>query len=83
MYFYTQDLDQVVEVYRRSGLHRGKGVRPECLRRIFEKAAHHVTDAYERRDAEEGKRRGHPPSGPSEVWIFHFPEHIRRAAISG
>jgi hypothetical protein len=49
------------------GDHRGKGVRPECLRRIFEKAARHVTDAYERRDAEEGKRRGHSPSGPSEV----------------
>ena len=67
MYFYTQDFDQVTEVYRCSKLYRGEGVRPECLRRIFEKAARHVTDAYERRDAEEGKRYGHPPKGPSGV----------------
>jgi hypothetical protein len=83
VYFYKQDFDQVVEVYRRSRLYRGKGVRPECLGRIFEKAVRQVTDTYERRDVEECKRRGHPPRGPSEVWIFHFPEHIRRAAISG
>ena len=61
MYFYTQDLDQVVEVYGRSKLYRGEGVRPECLRRIFEKPAYQVTDTYERRDAEEGNGRGHPP----------------------
>ena len=69
MYFYTRDLDQVVEVYRRSRLYRGKGVRPDCLRRIFEKPARQVTDTYERRDAEEGKRSGHPRKGLSEVDI--------------
>ncbi len=52
MYFYKQDFDQVVEVYRRLRLYRGKGVRPDCLRRIFEKPARQVTDTYERRDAE-------------------------------
>ncbi len=39
VYFYTQNFDWVVEVYRRSRLYRGEGVRPECLGRIFEKAA--------------------------------------------
>jgi putative DNA primase/helicase len=37
IYWYTQDFDQVAEVYRRSGLYRDKGDRTDYLQRTFKK----------------------------------------------
>lgn len=47
VYFWTQDFDQIVEVYRRSGLYREKGKRPDYLRRTYMKAANLITEFYD------------------------------------
>jgi hypothetical protein len=51
VYFYTQDFEQISRVYRRSGLNREKGDRPDYLRRTYMKAANTIRDTYEWRNS--------------------------------